>query len=154
MNAFQARLHFNLYYTNVYNNNNSHFVQDTFKLMHTLGRSLSRVSAYSATTLWVNSTMLYFSLYHLLSSIGLSITIETWIYWFCYKSGWICWDQPIRHNWVQSIIIRAKKKKKTNRLTVQTRITDRSRNFRYTGLRWMIPPMVVHPEKIDFRRFV
>ncbi len=21
-------------------------------------------------------------------------------------------------------------------------------------LRWMIPPMVVHPEKIDFRRFV
>ncbi len=22
------------------------------------------------------------------------------------------------------------------------------------GLRWMIPPMVVHPEKIDFRRFV
>ncbi len=23
-----------------------------------------------------------------------------------------------------------------------------------TALRWMIPPMVVHPEKIDFRRFV
>ncbi len=23
-----------------------------------------------------------------------------------------------------------------------------------TYLRWMIPPMVVHPEKIDFRRFV
>ncbi len=22
------------------------------------------------------------------------------------------------------------------------------------ALRWMIPPMVVHPEKIDFRRFV
>ncbi len=23
-----------------------------------------------------------------------------------------------------------------------------------TWLRWMIPPMVAHPEKIDFRRFV
>ncbi len=24
----------------------------------------------------------------------------------------------------------------------------------FSALRWMIPPMVVHPEKIDFRRFV
>ncbi len=26
--------------------------------------------------------------------------------------------------------------------------------FVMAALRWMIPPMVVHPEKIDFRRFV
>ncbi len=42
-----------------------------------------------------------------------------------------------------------------SRLFYQT--NEFARNILHTNikyLRWMIPPMVVHPEKIDFRRFV
>ncbi len=31
---------------------------------------------------------------------------------------------------------------------------NNNKMFWYMRLSWMIPPMVVHPEKIDFRRFV
>ncbi len=38
-------------------------------------------------------------------------------------------------------------KKKSN-------LQKETNNNQTLHLRWMIPPMVVHPEKIDFRRFV
>ncbi len=40
-----------------------------------------------------------------------------------------------------------------NVITFERRVL-RWMNLCLLSLRWMIPPMVVHPEKIDFRRFV
>ncbi len=43
----------------------------------------------------------------------------------------------------------------SNLITANMPFTELLNGWYFTQiLRWMIPPMVVHPEKIDFRRFV
>ncbi len=64
----------------------------------------------------------------------------------------------LNHFWVSIMCYTFLKKK--NFLLLRAKLTNVYGSFEtifdliLLHLRWMIPPMVVHPEKIDFRRFV